>query len=70
VLTEAFMRAIGGMTANQLHRTYRRILAYTYRGGDGGGWDAPTLRVCHPHSYEALNAIAARYRVVAGEGER
>lgn len=64
MLTAAFHRAIAGMTADQLHRTYRRIWEYVNRGGSGA-WDVPTLRVVHPHSFAALQAIAARHREVA-----
>jgi hypothetical protein len=73
MLTDAFTRAIGSMSEKELVRLYNRIMDYVNRGGCPGywqAWDAPTLRICHPHSYEALNAIAARYRMVAGEGER
>lgn len=62
MLTISFTRTIEGMTAEQLHRTYRRIWA---RIGDG--WDVPTLRACHPHSAAALTAIALRHREVAPE---
>jgi len=62
MITPAFTRTIQGMTKEQLQRTYRRILSRLDRSGDTGSWDAPTLRIVHPHTYAAINAIVAHYR--------
>ena len=56
MLTPAFYTHIGTLNAAELTRLYVRI----YRR-IGHGWDAPTLRVVHPHIYAAMRAIAQRH---------